>query len=988
MLPAAAARENRRSADLPAGETSLLRPVRAICAAVSCLLFCCGLAMAKPVSGIEESHPSVYFLPDKDGKLQPVLGFGYEEFSELYQLKNRVGRSDRLPQFSIEHIFVSGTAATTYAKLSIRFEIRVRDDGWVRVPLRLDQGLLHEAVQYKGAGESFVDWDGDRSGYVCWLRGKPGSRHEIMLAMVAPLEAGGDETRLKLCFPRAAAAEMKLSAPLGSATASVSQGATLLGASAKGDTATEPGKRHSGDTTEFSVVGLPTDFQLAWRTNKATKEETAPVIEATGTALARLDDRGVSTDATLAVRSLTSAFDRFVVRLPAGAELSPGSQVGPTSGMARDEETLGRVTALGGEQSKATSRPQRGVEVRLDRKTTGPVEVRLSCRRDCDVGRPESWNELAGFEVIGAARQSGTVSLTAPDDRQVLFGTVRHIRPLDSAPETLRGKNQDIVASFEYFGQPYSLPVRVVVRPARLSVDPQYVLTIGREEARLEGRLLYEIAGAKPSTLELSMPGWHVDEVESAAPAISGDPVANTDGVRRHLSVVAEKGGKTTVSLRRPSSGRIELHLRAHRAIPRGAELLAIRLPTPHADVVGAASLAVVPEDSVEVIPDRRAIEGLEPTEAAPAMEIPAREQNLLLYRGTGGRAMFASTFRVLPPSIENENLSSSMVVDRAWYQSRFGAAGREDRAVYRFATSRRHLEVTLPDGTEAAQAEVTVDGKQVEVRLAADNQLIIPLEQPRSRQEGTVARDRDRVHVVELRYHFRESRPGGGLLSFGFPRLGPEAWTRRIYWQLVLPANEHLIRNPDGLTGEFDWGWDGYFWGRRPLLDETGLESWVGATERGSLPDRENRYLFSTLGRLDRVEVRTASRTWIVLLASGGVLAIGLLLIRVPAIRHPATLLVLAVTLMAAGLIAPEGTFLLTQASSLGLGLVLLAGVLERRVAGRSRRRAAMPKALSGLRVEVASNLGGASASAHAADPPSTKTLLPPVQPPGDLDL
>ena len=49
------------------------------------------------------------------------------------------------------------------------------------------------------------------------------------------------------------------------------------------------------------------------------------------------------------------------------------------------------------------------VEVRLSKTTTGPVEVRLACRRDYDPVKDQSWCELAGFEVIGAARQWGDI---------------------------------------------------------------------------------------------------------------------------------------------------------------------------------------------------------------------------------------------------------------------------------------------------------------------------------------------------------------------------------------------------------------------------------------------------------------------------------------------------------------------------------------------------------------------------------------------------
>jgi hypothetical protein len=237
----------------------------------------------------------------------------------------------------------------------------------------------------------------------------------------------------------------------------------------------------------------------------------------------------------------------------------------------------------------------------------------------------------------------------------------------------------------------------------------------------------------------------------------------------------------------------------------------------------------------------------------------------------------------------------------------------------------------------------------------------------------------------VELRYHFAGPRPPRGAIRMEFPRLNPAAWMRRMYWQLVLPASEHLLGDPDGFTGEFTWSWCGWFWGRTPLFDQAQLESWAEASPRDALPERVNLYLFSSLGNVKQAEVRTAGRTWIVLWASGAALVIGLLLIYVPISRHPATLLTLGLALLAAGLIAPEATLLATQAACLGLLLTLLAGALERGVA--RRRRTLGRRDLSNSRIEVGSTHTGFR-PAMTGNPPSTEaiqTILP--QPTGNAE-
>src|SRR5262249_36786927 len=101
-----------------------------------------------------------------------------------------------------------------------------------------------------------------------------------------------------------------------------------------------------------------------------------------------------------------------------------------------------------------------------------------------------------------------------------------------------------------------------------------------------------------------------------------------------------------------------------------------------------------------------------------------------------------------------------------------------------------------------------------------------------------------------------------------------------------------------------------------------------------------------------DKLEVRTAGRSWLVLTASGAVLILGLLLIYVPLVRHPAILLCAAVVSLAMSAIYPEPTLLIAQAASLGLLLAALAGWLERSMS-RRRRRAGLYRGSTSSMVE-----------------------------------
>ena len=318
----------------------------------------------------------------------------------------------------------------------------------------------------------------------------------------------------------------------------------------------------------------------------------------------------------------------------------------------------------------------------------------------------------------------------------------------------------------------------------------------------------------------------------------------------------------------------------------------------------------------------------------------------------------------------EVDDMQAATIIDRAWIQSWLTSVARQDRAAYQLTTQRKELEVVLPAGAPASQAVVLVDGQRVECQAMAEDRLVVPLASPRDRHR----------FVLELQYYFTDPRPPRGALRIEFPRLGPNLWVRRLYWQLILPANEHVTANPAGFTGEFTWDWEGYFWGRQPLLDQAQLAGWVGATPRPTLPDRDNLYLFSTLGDVPAAEFQTASRTWIVLWASGAALVIGLVLIYLPAARHPAVLLAAGLALLVAGLIAPEPAFLLAQAASLGLGLTLLTGLFARGMSGR-RRRVPPRKEASHSRIEVGSTR--TPPRPPAVSGPASTESIPAVQPP-----
>src|SRR5262249_3811608 len=114
------------------------------------------------------------------------------------------------PPCSIETVSLAGKAAARSADFQLTVTIRVREDGWIRVPLHLGGAVIREPMQHEGPGEHFLSYDTDTDGYVCWLNGNDARPHVIRIALSLPITAAGEEQRLAMSLPRATESSLRL----------------------------------------------------------------------------------------------------------------------------------------------------------------------------------------------------------------------------------------------------------------------------------------------------------------------------------------------------------------------------------------------------------------------------------------------------------------------------------------------------------------------------------------------------------------------------------------------------------------------------------------------------------------------------------------------------------------------------------------------------------------------------------------------------------
>jgi len=259
----------------------------------------------------------------------------------------------------------------------------------------------------------------------------------------------------------------------------------------------------------------------------------------------------------------------------------------------------------------------------------------------------------------------------------------------------------------------------------------------------------------------------------------------------------------------------------------------------------------------------------------------------------------------------------TSTVVSQTWIETRLGESIRRERAVFRISTNAGHVAVQLPEAAKLQR--LGRDGGDVTDYVTRDQQTRLIDVSP------------GQEHVLELWYEMPAPSRWLATIDLDVPKVVEAQSNQRVFWTLITPPNVHLLSPPGGLTPELTWQWRGFFWGRVSRLQPQELERWIGAApQAGRLPETSNHYLFSSFGTLDRERFTLAARGTLLVTMSGVSLAIGLLLIYVRGLRHPAAIFVGGLVVFTLILWYPGLAAELSQASAIGLLLALVACLLK----------------------------------------------------------
>lgn len=484
--------------------------------------------------------------------------------------------------------------------------------------------------------------------------------------------------------------------------------------------------------------------------------------------------------------------------------------------------------------------------------------------------------------------------------------------PVAAADADAKSERRDGARTWRTARPDAPLTASLQVLPQEISVTALSRATLEQQAAQIEQLFDYQIRHVPAAELVL-----HVPRELATAPglecALNGQPLAPAVWSVAPASNTGE-GARLRVRLPAARTGQWQLTVRYRVAV----EPLA-------ADVTQRWELPLVAPLQGDVESNRLVVSGKSTMRIQPDASGPWQPSD------DGRKGQHAPAMRLVSATVPDRAVllvtldahaaAAAVVVERALIQTNYLGETAVVRSIFRVLASEGRVTFALPPGAAANSLEVRLDGEPSSYRVTSSGgvELSWPDDAP------------TRWHVVELRTTPAGKLPGAGFAQFDMPRLAGPAVVHRLYWQLVLPSQMHVLDDPQGWLSEQRWAWHGAAFARQCVLDQGQLEEWAGASRSPALPRTANAYLFSAFSAPTQAKAPVASRSWLILSASGLTLALGLAVLYWPRLRRPWVLLSAGLLLSAGSLLRPDAAILIGQAALAGAVLVLVAAWLSR---------------------------------------------------------
>ena len=331
---------------------------------------------------------------------------------------------------------------------------------------------------------------------------------------------------------------------------------------------------------------------------------------------------------------------------------------------------------------------------------------------------------------------------------------------------------------------------------------------------------------------------------------------------------------------------------------------------------------------------------------------LPARSSQIV---ATSSR--WANTLPLTIKQLASHDATSGHIVERVFWQTWLTKQQRQDRVVFTIESEKKILEFVLPDRADLASVQALINGKKVTPLSLEGRKLRLDLAQRKGRK------------LVELFLPFvdRSRRSHASM-----PQLIDAKWTRKLFWQVVLPHDELLFAPPIGVEAEDDWSFADVLRGHASSVDQEWLEQWSGGSQQLKPAEGANHYVFSSFGRVPSIPLRTIGRSSLLLIAAAAVFLLGILPSFLPSLQQPRLLIVLAIVIAFIAILFPIHTLLIAPAAALGVVLLVVSRLIVWWKAQRGLRT---------YRGRADTKVGSDSSfTPRIQTAPTTITTLPPV--------
>ena len=515
----------------------------------------CGSLLAQPADEAP-ALPDHIYIPYKD--LADVLGkddqgvfLPYKDFQNLWKAAR--GQPAKAPDAGPSHLLsaarFSGTVEEKLARMQLQLTVDILKEGWTTIPIGLGRVGVSSVALAGGAGDEAADkpllrFHNNR--YEIIAKG-PG-RQVVQVDFVLQLVTQPGRNLLQFTTPSAAINILELAIPEENLKVDVEP---MLAASTSQEDLPAGGKA----TRLQAFLGQSGKVALSWAPKSQAASDLDPVLISSQNQHLRVGEALLQHEVEFNYEIRRRGMKAFNIQVPADYRV-----------VAVEGENLEKWDIEEPDDDAAAHK-----RLRVSLFSEVEESYRLRLRMEKFLQEASATFPLVPVHTEEVLRLSGLLGVShAPRRSAELSDLNAELVRVETSRLPERWRKVAGISAYRFTSSGYAATVRTGVVEPRVNLQQLWVLKADQEALQLQGRLLYDIERAGVFSVALSLPaGWEIDDLGPA-------------NVVDDFEVQGEDAARTLVAtLRKETTGRLQLDLRLRQALASTAEPLVLDLPLP-----------------------------------------------------------------------------------------------------------------------------------------------------------------------------------------------------------------------------------------------------------------------------------------------------------------------------------------------------------------------------------------------------------------------